>query len=235
MEALGCCKAVGGAPVHVDSDKLRVHHPTYAVFARTDPAAAFSASQDSASRWADGLRDAAMAKGLDLVVEGMFKTQANTVSLLDRLVAANYEVHLLVKIIPAPVSLLQIERRYEVQMTGGGREAVPRRVDAAGHDRGYHAVPPLLELFAARNMDAQISLRDIHNTPLARLDGSGVAATGAGTVGDIRSREPSEQEKDFCFAALAEVQRMREARGAPENAEPGSALEAALIAISQWA
>ncbi len=166
-EALAECRRLDGAPIHIDSDKLRIHHPDYAALARVDLARAFAASQPSASRWADGLRDAAIDRRLDLVIEGTFKTEANTVALLDRLQDARYEVILLVKILPAAISLLQIERRFERQMAGlGGRETVPRRVDAVAHKVGFEAVLPLLDLFARQGLAANISLRDMDNVPI---------------------------------------------------------------------
>lgn len=78
-------------PVQIDADKLRGYVPSYATLARSDPDAAFAASQADASRWADALRDAAVQAGLDVVSEGLFKTRANNVTLMIQLEGAGYE------------------------------------------------------------------------------------------------------------------------------------------------
>ena len=167
---------------------------------------------------------------LDIVVEGLFKTQANTAALLDRLAAGGYEVELLAKLIPAPVSLLQIERRFERQMSGGrNREAAPRRVDAATHDVGYHGLEPLVALFESRGLGAAVSLRDIDNAPLLP------PANGESwnsLLAAARSQPLPDQERAFCMRVLDEVLRLRLDRGAPEDPEPGSALESALALLA---
>jgi hypothetical protein len=193
-------------------------------------ARAFTVSQPFASRWADGLRDAAIDRHLDIVVEGLFKTQANTAALLDHLAAAGYEVGLLAKLIPAPVSLLQIERRFERQLSGGrNREAAPRRVDAATHEVGYRALEPLVALFESRGLGAAVSLRDIDNAPL-QPPASDVSWTSV--LAAERSQPLHDQQRAYCMRMLDEVLRLRLDRGAPEDPEPGSALEAALAVLA---
>jgi hypothetical protein len=207
-----------------------MYHPDYARLARTDPARAFAVSQPFSSRWADGLCDAAIDRRLDIVVEGLFKTQANTAALLDRLAASGYEVGLVAKIIPAPVSLLQIERRFERQMSGErNREAVPRRVDAAAHDVAYRALERLVALFENRGLGAGISLRDIDNVPLPP-PANGVPWTSV--VTSVRSQPLPDRERAFCMKVLDEVLRLRLDRGAPEDPETGSALESALALLA---
>lgn len=223
------CRRADGTPVRVDGDHFRAYHPDYAELARTDLARAFAVSQPFASRWADGLRDAAIDSGLDVVIEGVFKTQANTIALLDRLAASGCEVELFAKVIPAPVSLIQIERRFERQMSGGPtRESAPRRVDAAAHNVGYNAIERLVALFEARGIGARISLWDIDNATIPAPRGASWLSVLAG----LRSQPMSEREEEFCARELAGIIRMRVARGAPEEPEPGSALEAATALMS---
>ena len=50
----------------------------------------------------------------------------------------------------------------------------------------------------------------------------------------MRSRAATDKEQAFCLTALAEVQRMRLARGAPEDAVLGGALEAAIAFMADW-
>ncbi len=233
-EARERCLGSGGMPVSVDADRLRGYHPDYAALAKSDPAQAFAVSQPYASKWADGLRDEAITRGLDVVIEGIFKTEANTVALLDRLQAAGYEVHLIAKVIPAAMSLLQIERRYERQVSGGpSREAAPRRVDAAAHDVGYDAVLPLVELFQARGLSETVSLRDLSNAPLGP-PGQGVVPDWSKVLAEVRTRAPTEEELSICERIRDEVFEMRVRRLALLEPEPGSALRAALALMAEW-
>jgi predicted ABC-type ATPase len=232
-EALEESRSHGGIPVHVDADRLRPWHPAYLRLAPENPDAAFEASQRSASRWADSLRDAAIDRHLDIVVEGLFKTEANTAALLDRLQAATYSVQLLLKLVHPAVSLLQIERRYERQLEGDRRrEVVARKVSAAAHQVGYDAVLPLLRLFDLRAPEA-VSLRDINNAPIPRPRGP-VLTTWAELASARRSDAPSAEERAFCHAALREVLEKRQRRLPRFSVEPGSALERALELMAEW-
>lgn len=222
----------GEAPLHVDSDLLRGYHPEYVRLARTDPEQAFRISQPQASRWADGLRDAAIARRLDLVIEGLFKTSANTRRLCEALNAQGYEVRVSVKLLPAVLSLLQIERRFERQTAGTSvREIAPRRVDAAAHAVGYDAVVPMLDLVEGAGLVAGVDLYDgrldrVYASPSTGPDGGATAfvrrACGTGLTGT--------EEREARWLA-EEVLSCRRARGAPVEPEAGSALEAALALL----
>jgi hypothetical protein len=138
----------------------------------------------------------------------------------------------LVKAIPAAVSLLQIKRRYERQMSGGStRAAAPRRVDAAAHDADYRAVQPLPDLFDRRGLAPGVSPRDMDNAPISL---SSVAGSWSAIVVDLRSRPPPNSEQVHCLAALAEVAEEATDAGVLEDPEPSSALEAATTLMADW-
>ena len=227
--ALEACRSTGGHPVHVDSDRLRRYVPGYEALAVTEPAQAFTLSQQWVSQWSDSLRDHAIDARLDIICEGLFKTDYNNRVLLDALLAQSYDVEVVAKIITPALSLLQTELRYERQLAGRhGREATPRRVPAAAHDAAYGALPRLVELAVASSV--RISLRDIGNMPLEKMDG----LSPNERLKQLRTTAPPEEEQLAATKLLVSVQEFRAMRGAPELPEPGSALEAALSLIARW-
>ena len=164
-EALEACASTGGHPVHVDSDRFRRYVPGYEALAVTEPVQAFALSQQWVGQWSDSLRDHAIGARLDIVCEGLFKTDHNNRVLLDALRAQFYDVEVVAKVITPALSLLQTELRYERQLAGRhGREAAPRRVPAAAHDVAHGALPSLVELAVASGV--RVTHRDIGNTPL---------------------------------------------------------------------
>jgi len=230
--ALEKCVDSGGSPVHVDSDKLRAYVPGYEKTAARNLAEAFEISQPLVSAWADTLRDHAIALRRDIVLEGLFKTESNTVALISNLNAEEYEMSLIVKVIPRAISLLQIEKRYEVQLQGrNGAEAVPRRLPAAGHEIGYDALLPLVAL--AERMRVAVSLRDINNDPIEELVADGSPKSASDTLLGRQECELTEEEQSAARAILRTVQSFRQARQAPPP-EAGSALEVALSLIADW-
>jgi len=224
-EALQACSSTGGHPVHVDSDRFRRYVPGYEALAGTEPAKAFVLSQQWVSQWSDSLRDHAIGARLDIVCEGLFKTNHNNRVLL----AQSYDVEVVAKVITPALSLLQTELRYERQLAGRhGREAAPRRVPAAAHDAAHGTLPCLVGLAVASNV--RVSLRDIDNAPLEEVDG----LSPSKRLEQLRAAVPPEEEQLAATKLLASVQEFRAKRGAPELPEPGSALEAALGLIARW-
>lgn len=135
----------------------------------------------------------------------------------------------MVKVVPR-ISPLQIENRYEVQLSGGGGlETIPRRVTAAAHDLGYNAIEPLVAL--ASEKGACIDIRDISNIP---VQPSPFTSSALEALLTLRARAVTQAEDAAAFALVQTVQGFRARRGAPVQPEHGSALEAALAEVANW-
>jgi UDP-N-acetylglucosamine kinase len=222
---------LGENPINIDVDQLRRYDPRYASLAAVDPDEAFATTHPIASQWADSIRDHAIHHHLDIVCQGTFKTAANTQYLCHLLRSEGYHVTLMIKLVPMVISLLQIERRYEMQLTGHTREAAPRRVGAQAHNIAADAVPSLLDLVASPDLAIRARLIDsleLYNRTNEKLIVPDDVAPSVIARQILSSPEPS-----LAFALANEVQTYRVNRGAPAIPDPGSALSAALAMLSQ--
>ncbi len=225
----------GQLPVHVDSDKLRVFHPEYSRVSMKSTENAFLLTQPYVSIWADCLRDEAISRKLDLVLEGVFKTAQNTRSLCEMLGSKGYRRLALVKLMPRVLSLLQIELRYERQLIGKGlREAVPRRVSASAHDVGYNAVPRFLELVESERLIDYVQIYDHENALFHCLPIKSNDQSASKIVKEARNKGINSDMRRAAELLSKQIVNMRQQRHAAITPEPGSALEAALQEIADW-
>lgn len=237
--AIAASLRLGEDAIHIDADLLRKHVPDYVELAAIDTAQAFAHSQPLASQWADSLRDMAIDRSLDLVIEGLFKTPANTRALCERLAAKLYHRTLFAKLVPRTIGLLQIELRYERQLArvnvgteGAVREAVPRRLSAADHLAAFSSLLPLISLVEGGSLVDRIAIYDIadreeYSSPAIGLDGSAMRFLAR------RLTEPlTAAQRQVADERLSEILELRKARGALFQPEPGSALAVALELLS---
>jgi hypothetical protein len=239
----------GAYAVHLDSDALRDHVPGYAVLARSDPDAAFRLSQPYVSAWADEIRDAAIRCNYNLVLEGLFKTPSTREALWGVLQAQNYHRALQMRLVPRFLSLIQIEYRYEKQLAAqlrsasedqpSGRreiksvgEASPRRVPASNHNDAVKGLPAQLASAVAAPFD-EILIVDSQGHRAIEARGSAVNGALVDRFQMLLEAPVSTSVVDAATGRYVETLRMRMARGAPIDPDPGSALEFAAQALAE--
>lgn len=123
----------GDGAVVVDPDDARAAHPRYPTLMRQDDRTAAALTHVEASAVAEASRDAAIAQGMNIVIDGTMKSPDKAKQLVQTLVDAGYEVDVVALCVDPAESWAGVQSRYEAQKakSGYGRW-VPRDVhDAA--------------------------------------------------------------------------------------------------------
>ncbi|MBK8638385.1 MAG: zeta toxin family protein [Chromatiaceae bacterium] len=144
-----------GGSVVVNADDLRGYHRHNLGFLDRDDLTAAEKTQHDASRWADELRDAAIAGRRNLIIDGTLKNPENAEHLCARLQGAGYRVEVRALAVPPEDSRLGVYLRYEVPhaKTGSGRW-VPETV----HDKAVAGFPESLRRIEQRGLAHRVQV-----------------------------------------------------------------------------
>ncbi len=148
--------ATGGVVV-ADPDRFREQHKYYKKLARQDDKTAADKTHEDASEASQAVRKAAMAKGLDLIIDGTLKSPEKAEQLVKDLVAAGYEVEVVALCVPLETSWAGVEERYQKQkrVSGYGR-SVPRHI----HDDAANGMVKSLEALRKQGLVTSIQVVD---------------------------------------------------------------------------
>ena len=189
-----------GGVVIVDPDDLRPYHPRYAEHAEKDARTASTKVHHDASLWAKELRQAAIDKKMNLIVDGTLSDRWKAAALCKDLNKNGYNVEVHALAVDKKTSLESVEKRFNVAMkrrAAGGPE-IPRYVPREVHDEAYKGMPLSLEAIEKGKLADRVEVADRGGNVLYRSD---------------KYRTYSEKEN-----AKAAVEKGREAMSLEKNA-----------------
>ncbi|MGC8475012.1 MAG: zeta toxin family protein [Acetobacteraceae bacterium] len=235
-QALGAAK-----PLLIDPDELREYHPRYVALVEQDPAHAASRVHPDAARWADELREAALARRLNVIVDGTLRDPEWATGMAGQAVARGYAVEVHAVAVPFEISAQGVRERFETSAEAAaswtGEPAarpLPRNVPEDYQRAAYAGLPLSLAALSTSGLVARIRIARRDGTALIDAVGpDAVAAAGevtpnpfAETLRQERNRPWTRAERDTYGQASERILGLMRARGADaqELAEAGARL-----------
>ena len=173
LDALGA-----GNVLVIDPDELRTYHPHYADFVDENPVTAASRSHPDASAWARELRAAALAAGVNVMLDGTLGWAQGAVETAQEVVDAGYDVEVHAVAVPLEASRLGVRTRLETSHAEAavweGDEALrplPRDVPESIQGEAYRGLPESLEWLSESGLVSRMRVSNRAGDKLADVSG----------------------------------------------------------------
>jgi predicted kinase len=219
-------------PLLIDPDELREYHPRYVELVETDPAHAASRVHPDAALWADELREAALARGVNVIVDGTLRDPGWAVEMAGQATARGYAVEVHAVAVPLAVSAQGVQERFETSAAAAAdwtgdaaSRPLPRTVPEEIQRDAYDGLPRALAALSTSGHVARIRIARRDGTAL--IDACGPeAVTAAGradpnpfaeTLQRERERPWTEDEIERFRKTSDRIMALMRARGAPDR------------------
>jgi predicted ABC-type ATPase len=131
-------------PLVIDPDELRAYHPRYAEFVEMDPDNAANKVHTDAMLWASELRQAAIDKRVNIVIDGTLGNPSAAIGIVNEVTEGGYQVEVHVVATSIEVSKQAVRSRFEkafVQCEENGDAELPRNVPEHVQNTAYRSIP----------------------------------------------------------------------------------------------
>ena len=197
-------QALGDAkPLLIDPDELREYHPDYVALVAADPDHAASRVHPDAAQWADELRAAALARGVNVIVDGTLRDAAWAVEMARQATATGYAVEVHAVAVPLEISAQGVRERFETSAaaaaTWTGPEAqrpLPRTVPEAYQRAAYDGLPVALAALSGSGLVARLRIARRDGTAVIDAIGPDAVAAGGATTGANPFAAALQDERD---------------------------------------
>jgi predicted kinase len=174
-------------PVLVDPDELRIYHPGYVAFVEANPLTAASRTHADAAAWADELRMAALARGVNVIVDGTLRSPEWAVQMAEDASDGGYAVEVHAVAVPLEISRQGVRGRLEASFAAqddptipDDEKPLPRDVPEDIQLAAYNGLPDSLEALSRSGHVARIRVATRDGAALADLYGQDDVAAAAG-------------------------------------------------------
>ena len=232
-------RALGDAkPLLIDPDELREYHPDYVALVAADPDHAATRVHPDAARWADEVREAALARGVNVIVDGTLRDAPWAVEMARQATAKGYAVEVHAVAVPLEISAQGVRERYETSAaaaeawTGADeKRPLPRTVPDDYQRTAYDGLPVSLAALSRSGLVARLRIARRDGTALIDATGSdAVAAAGAGSPNPFAETLQRERDRPWTGPELETYRRSSDkilalmgARGASDRARAETA------------
>ena len=135
--------------VFINGDDLREYHPNYYMYLRRDDKNAADLTQSVVNYWIEKLITYCFDKKLNIIVEGTMRSQSVPLKTVEILLAANYNVSVVVLAVPYELSLASMNFRYTETKKLVGHARYSKK---ESHDEAYKNLPDSLKAILDQNL-----------------------------------------------------------------------------------
>lgn len=202
---------LNGNVVILNGDDYKMYYPNYSELARSDPDATSKLVQPYSNYVVDNLKQEAIAKGINVAVEGTMRNPDAAMTTAKQFGENDYKVEAYVVASNYHNSRVGIELRYETERAKNG---YGRMVDPKSHDEAYNNLPNTLKELVDSGKFENITIVNRSGDSIAQLK------TGDDIVksySQYREQLTPEIYKDV-NNKINEVQKLLDNRNAPTSA-----------------
>jgi len=145
----GALERLKSSAVIIDGDYLRAFHPRYRELFQQYEDIAADLTQKDTNRWVEQLRDYAVKRGANIIIEGTMRDRTVPATSAALFRGAGYQVEAHVLAVPSAISLVSIFERYELNLM---LNHLGRRTSVQNHDRSIKGLPASVALLEEEKM-----------------------------------------------------------------------------------